>query len=529
MLAKNEARILKAPRAGGGGNYGRGNSGGGGNKSSGRKKGNFIGHSGAMDRNDHGIHPDAIEYEYGAPISLSFDLTTELVSSQDVLMGLNLENVDQWKLGVYMRMADPQGGKVAPIFSVTPEIRNLDDGVRRILQNDVGNTGGRLGNNGNGIGGNNPGQGNNPDPDSTGPADPDPEDPTEPEEPPPENENQEPPTLNFAGAAIITSTDVQTLDPNKVGTGFDIYLIDENGAAIIGPGTVYLIKTEAMAEQEAAVTKKMPNHLLARFDHATKKKKTYGKGGAKGSGGKVVSAKGMGYGSGSDGGMVIGTAPMIAVYDLHTDQEHYDVGESGEPTIVSVSYDIGDVDVAERRLKNSGNGVGNSGNGNSGNGNGNGGGNNSEPETTTTTATTTAEGRTTVDSTSGGTTTVDGMDATTTTPDYDGDIDVGDNSLEQPATIDPEDITKYSLGIYMRMANPQEGALEPIFSIPFCPNGGCDPKELESGEFAFSTDDLKMRENGLGFGVWILNGLGSGVAGPYNFEVDLAVPKVEVP
>merc|ERR1712176_56529 len=33
--------------------------------------------------------------------------------------------------------------------------------------------------------------------------------------------------------------------------------------------------------------------------------------------------------------------------------------------------------------------------------------------------------------------------------------------------------SNYSVGIFMRMANPQGGALAPIISLPLCPESGC--------------------------------------------------------
>lgn len=55
--------------------------------------------------------------------------------------------------------------------------------------------------------------------------------------------------------------------------------------------------------------------------------------------------------------------------------------------------------------------------------------------------------------------------------------------------------------------------LEPILSVPL--------EGATSGTVTFSTNDLDTESNGSGFDVWILDGEGAGMAGPYFFKVNV--------
>jgi len=485
ILQKNEARILKKPAmkgkngsGTGGRSGGKGDKTGGGLKRGtpknnltgrqfGRKKKDNGRHSGHLDSNTNGITPESIEYTYGEPVSVSIQVINDMVPLR-VLKGMDLENINDYTMGVFMRMEKPRGND--PIVTVKPDITNPTGTAGRYLE------GGLRGNN----------TISRPNPNSQ-----DPEEPEEPEQFASGSEALRPiPTLDLSGSAAFTATDVDTLDPKKFGNGFDIYLLDENGEAIIGPGTVYFKKTDDMVEEEAAATKKLPNHALAKFNHAAKKRaKGYGTGGARGSGGRGVGrigAKGMGLGSGSDGGAVIGTAAGLASYDLETDKEHYELGEN-----VTVKYDVGQGD--RRKLASRGNKSG-----------GRFGGSNNNTTTT----------QTTISATSTST--------STTTPDFSGpDVDSGDMAnmiIAPPVSVDETDITLFSLAVYPRMANPQGGKLNPLYHIPF--DSSKTKEELESGEFTFNLiDDLSLGDGG-GFDVWILNGISVGIAGPYTFYVE---------
>ena len=69
-------------------------------------------------------------------------------------------------------------------------------------------------------------------------------------------------------------------------------------------------------------------------------------------------------------------------------------------------------------------------------------------------------------------------------------------------------------------ANPQGGSLAALYSIPFCATpeecANKTPEELEAGTFSFSSGDIGRPS---GYDLWILNGLGAGVAGPVTFYI----------
>lgn len=504
MLQKAESKA-----AGGGGQGNSNKNGGGGNgvtKKSGpndrAKKFSDNGvHSAHLDANNSGITLDAVEYTYGAPILADFELTNDRISS-DTLATLDLDTMGEWTMGVFMRMADPQGGALKPITSVTPTIseagvRKLKEMVKRErklrgLQEPAAEEGATTGTQPTVEG----------DATTTTPA-------------PPETETVDPPTFNHVGSATIAATDASTLDPNVHGTGFDIYLLNEHGAAIIGPATFYMIPTADMVEtQNGKGNKPSKNHPLAKFDHSSKKKKNFGNSGKSKVQGGPPTAKGMGYGSGTDGGLVIGTTESLADYALMTNQEYYTVGDT-----VSVSYDLSPETILEgarRMLQGNGNG-----NGSDPMGRNNNSGSNPPDATTTIPPIPGDEDTTTTTTTTAPEDTAEpGMPSTP--DDWDGELE-GATVPDPEPTIDGADITLFSMGVYMRMAHPQRGSLTPILSIPFCEDtegcGGKVPEELESGEFTFSSNDLDVKGNGHGFDVWILNGLGVGVAGPYTFYV----------
>ena len=473
MLQRTESRNAASQRRtkqngqknGGGGNPGGGNPnlgvGGGGPGNSNNDKGDKSGqgnskgyggkriveqHSAHLDTNDAGITTDKIEYTYGEPIVVTFDLTNELVSDE-VLSTLDVSTMSEWKIGLYMRMARPQDGALEPIVSVSPsftenvdvgrmlllqqqqqqqqqqrgKLRGLQDVVTTVVPTSTGVT--------------STGATSVPTPEEEEPQD-DVTDEDEPQGPPP--------TLNYVGSATFTTTDIETLDPNLYGNGFDIYLIDNDGRQVIGPATLYELKSpEMLAADEAKANEKakeMNKNGLMKFNHA-KVKHQYGKGGsakggAKGSASPFgITSKSMGKGSGVDGGQILGTTESLATYVLTTNAEYYTMGDE-----VIVTYDISqDVDAEEgRRRLQKGN------NGNKGGGNGNGNGNNNKKpevvETTTSSTTTTTGGD---DETSPPT--------TTTPPEPDIDMSAGDNDMAAPVEIDPDDLHLYSLGIYMRM------------------------------------------------------------------------------
>lgn len=77
----------------------------------------------------------------------------------------------------------------------------------------------------------------------------------------------------------------------------------------------------------------------------------------------------------------------------------------------------------------------------------------------------------------------------------------------------------YRVGLFMRMANPQEGALPPLASLPL-------PSGATSGSVTFSQETMGMMgwplnlyEYGTGYDAYVLDGNGADVVGPAQFNV----------
>merc|ERR1711862_825009 len=80
-----------------------------------------------------------------------------------------------------------------------------------------------------------------------------------------------------------------------------------------------------------------------------------------------------------------------------------------------------------------------------------------------------------------------------------------------------------TVGIYMRMSNPQAGQLEPLLDHQFCQQPcTTPPDELMTGTWEFEIQDLPdPHPMTLGkYDVWVLNGEGDGIAGPVIWGMD---------
>lgn len=96
-----------------------------------------------------------------------------------------------------------------------------------------------------------------------------------------------------------------------------------------------------------------------------------------------------------------------------------------------------------------------------------------------------------------------------------------DLALEEEEESDPSDITQYSLGVFMKMANPQGGKLPPLHEVPLCATGSCSPEDISSGEITIAVDALDTSRYGKGYDLWLLDGSGDGMAGPVFFSIDI--------
>ena len=96
-----------------------------------------------------------------------------------------------------------------------------------------------------------------------------------------------------------------------------------------------------------------------------------------------------------------------------------------------------------------------------------------------------------------------------------------DLAIEEETESDPTDITKYTIGFFMKMANPQKGKLRPIHEVPLCTSESCTAAEVSSGSITITAADLDTSTNGQGIDVWILDDSGDGIAGPVFFSIDV--------
>eukprot|EP00984_Skeletonema_dohrnii_P037258 scaffold39142_cov222-Skeletonema_dohrnii-CCMP3373.AAC.2 len=95
-----------------------------------------------------------------------------------------------------------------------------------------------------------------------------------------------------------------------------------------------------------------------------------------------------------------------------------------------------------------------------------------------------------------------------------------DLAIEEATVSDPTDITKFKLGVFMKMANPQHGKLLPLHEVPLCTSGSCTAEEISAGSITISAADLDTSRYGSGYDIWILDDSGDGIAGPVFFAID---------
>jgi len=436
-------------------------------------------HSAHMDNNVNGIDsvpPGIVEYSYDEQISMTIEMNNDLVT-EEIRRGLDLSTKDQWLIGVYMRMEDVDSNE--PIATAIPSItceevaapateRKLQDANATEAEAPPSDEG----------------EGSNVDAEAETPEGPD------------EPDEQEPIDLLCTGTANFTETGKDTLKRKDYGDGFDVWMTDGDGKKINGPMTFYMMQSEEDIEAEEAAAKSKPDHHLAKYDHAGKKKKK----GGNGKSGKEADPANAGEGTGMDGKPIISTKEdFLADYylDVTSDTGLYVKGD-----VVTVTYDLNPAAEAEerRRLQAP-----------------------SEGEEGTTGATDPAPDATGTPSPE------DEADVTTTGP-TEPEVDMGagedpvdpDADVDEEEECDPEDVAEFVMAVYMRMAHPQRGALAPILSQKFCAEDPCTTtaEELEFGSFDFDTSQLDDKKYGLGYDLWVLNCLGEGKAGPVTFYIE---------
>lgn len=96
-----------------------------------------------------------------------------------------------------------------------------------------------------------------------------------------------------------------------------------------------------------------------------------------------------------------------------------------------------------------------------------------------------------------------------------------------------EDLSNFKIGIFMRMANPQDGTLDPVVALPLCPNeGSCTTNGSlgqTTGSVTFSYDSMMqgmtsewpidLYQWGTGFDAYVLDESGADVVGPFQFNI----------
>lgn len=105
-----------------------------------------------------------------------------------------------------------------------------------------------------------------------------------------------------------------------------------------------------------------------------------------------------------------------------------------------------------------------------------------------------------------------------------------DDSVSINFTIDSNaDLSKYRIGIFMRMANPQGGSLDPVVSLPLFSDSSAaaastgsvtfSAESYMAGEMKGSQWPLNLYEWGTGFDAYVLDESGADVTGPVKFNI----------
>lgn len=117
--------------------------------------------------------------------------------------------------------------------------------------------------------------------------------------------------------------------------------------------------------------------------------------------------------------------------------------------------------------------------------------------------------------------------------EYDDSVTIDFSLIASQEEEEEEDnmMSKYRIGIFMRMAHPQGGELEPVVSLPLCPEGGggCTVDDADRlttmGSVTFSSETMDMMwpidlyQWGTGFDAYILDETGDDVVGPVKFNI----------
>lgn len=109
--------------------------------------------------------------------------------------------------------------------------------------------------------------------------------------------------------------------------------------------------------------------------------------------------------------------------------------------------------------------------------------------------------------------------------------------LSSPTNRIKEDLSNFKIGIFMRMANPQGGSLDPVVALPLCSNevfSTCTTSEsngLTTGSVTFGQESMEqmmpadsgwpmdLHQWGTDFDAYVLDESGNDVVGPVKFNI----------
>lgn len=343
---------------------------------------------------------DAIQLSPDTHLGPGITLSTSAISSSDSIdvsftispeyyvdgrVAPNAKHIDEWSVGIYMHMSDPQGGALPPIVSLRPHFDGRGDREGSV-------------------------------------------------------------TFGKETVNEMEGTDPSwPLDTLAYGNGFDVWVLDENGGAVVGPEWFTLTSLEVSSSIGAI------HHPLAAHGHANVKQDF----------------------SEDDAAV---TQEYVSSFALSTDkmyyastdkiQVSYTIGEESTPVNADrdslILFDPPSIqDEMPLHMMDAQQGM---------------------------------EHQSLFDHAS-----FQSKDA----------IDA-DFIPQQQVVVNPSKQSSYTIAIYMKMARPQNGKLQPILS---------SRAVLESGTVSFDASLLDTLQYGTGFDVWIIDEKGAEVYGPVFFGI----------
>lgn len=341
-----------------------------------------------------GIELSSDAFTSGDPITVQFKVTPSYLA--DTTLVIDTTQTSYWSVGIFMRMANPQNGALEPIVSLKPTFK-----FNKVNRNAP---------------------------------------------------------LNIEGSVTFSDEVIYLMegaDPNwpismfNYGTGFDVWLLNENGAGVLGPEQFTLLPSAEVTEIEESEEASMHIPLL---DNIVDMKHEF----------------------------VTATVEEVALspdqtgFVLTTDKPVYAAGED-----IAVSFEIGEIVVPanfmdEQSIRFDSVAI-------------------------------------TVDKMNYGQDQGFASDQVSKNqgfvPEQGGNNQgLFDNIFESMGPEDPQ----YFIGVWMKMARPQGGSLEPIVSIALDSN---------KGTVMIDSSELNTLEYGTGFDLWIVDATGSEIFGPTFFSI----------